>query len=167
MQNKHAASSGGVASNIDRDTHKAGTEPLTERARNLTEVAHVSLQGGPCRMQGPACSRAGSHVCCSCIGASPPIAAWPTGKDAHRGDGGDADARGRLPCQVSSPQQGLARLESAMRPAPLCCCAGRQQRSKAPWASLQASCEFVSRARAAPNVVQQEKVLTATVHKQT
>jgi hypothetical protein len=41
VQNKHAESSGGVASNIDTDTHKTGMEPVTERARNLTEVTHV------------------------------------------------------------------------------------------------------------------------------
>jgi hypothetical protein len=44
LQNKHADSGGGVASNQDSDTHKSGMEPLTERARNLTEVTHVSRQ---------------------------------------------------------------------------------------------------------------------------
>ena len=30
-----------MGTNIDSDTHKSGMEPLTERARNLTEVAQV------------------------------------------------------------------------------------------------------------------------------
>jgi hypothetical protein len=44
LQNKHAESGEGVGSNIDSDTHKSGMEPLTERARNLTEVAHVGVR---------------------------------------------------------------------------------------------------------------------------
>ncbi|KAI3435963.1 hypothetical protein D9Q98_002021 [Chlorella vulgaris] len=42
--NKHADSGGGVASNQDSDTHKSGMEPLTERARNLTEVTHEKVR---------------------------------------------------------------------------------------------------------------------------
>ena len=43
LQNRHAGSGEGVGSNIDSDTHTSGMEPLTERARNLTEVAHVGV----------------------------------------------------------------------------------------------------------------------------
>ncbi|KAI7841339.1 hypothetical protein COHA_004957 [Chlorella ohadii] len=41
---KHEGSGGGVASNIDTETHKAGFEPQTERARNLTEVAMEKMR---------------------------------------------------------------------------------------------------------------------------
>ncbi len=41
LQAKHDASAGGVASNIDTDTHKTGMEPASDRARNLTDVAQV------------------------------------------------------------------------------------------------------------------------------
>ncbi|KAI3435965.1 hypothetical protein D9Q98_002023 [Chlorella vulgaris] len=42
---KTAASGGSAAdSNQDSDTHKSGMEPLTERARNLTEVTHEKVQ---------------------------------------------------------------------------------------------------------------------------
>ena len=42
MQAKHDTSAGGVASNIDTETHKTGFEPVTDRARDLTDVAQVS-----------------------------------------------------------------------------------------------------------------------------
>ena len=45
-QNKHADSGEGVGSDIDSETHKSGMEPLTQRARNLTEVAHVGVGWG-------------------------------------------------------------------------------------------------------------------------
>lgn len=37
---------GGVAANIDTETHKAGLEPLTERVRDLTAVAEAKAQTG-------------------------------------------------------------------------------------------------------------------------
>ncbi|PSC71328.1 CCR4-NOT transcription complex subunit 10 [Micractinium conductrix] len=43
---KHADSGEGVGSNIDSETHKSGMEPLTERARNLTEVAEEKMRTG-------------------------------------------------------------------------------------------------------------------------
>ncbi|KAL4859246.1 hypothetical protein ACK3TF_000995 [Chlorella vulgaris] len=42
---KTAATGGSAAdSNQDSDTHKSGMEPLTDRARNLTEVTHEKVQ---------------------------------------------------------------------------------------------------------------------------
>ncbi len=43
VQARHDASAGGVASNIDTETHKTGLEPVSDRARNLTDVAQVQL----------------------------------------------------------------------------------------------------------------------------
>lgn len=45
-QARHAASAGGVASNIDTETHKTGMEPGSERQRDLTPVAQVRVATG-------------------------------------------------------------------------------------------------------------------------
>ncbi len=43
MQAKHDAQAGDIGSNLD-ETHKSGMEPVSDRARNLTAVAEVSIR---------------------------------------------------------------------------------------------------------------------------
>lgn len=93
-QNKHAESAGGVADNIDLDTHKAGMEPAAERQRNLTDVAMVRqrrpaavhLTAWTCLAARALQSTAPAHAARTAPPGTPPFA----GEDAHRGDGGDA-----------------------------------------------------------------------------